>query len=92
MFGGFRALTGIDAFMSRDLFDKYQNPPPVRRKARPKLLAHRVVADCGIGRISHSILTDYFKELDFIDPVELFLTAALENLKNDSAGIQTFNS
>jgi protein N-terminal methyltransferase len=90
MLGGYRQLTGADSLMSRDLIAKYQNPPRGRAKTR---LGNGAVADCGcgIGRVSHYVLTDFFQEIDLVDPVESFLAVAVENLKSDSATVRTFH-
>jgi protein N-terminal methyltransferase len=94
MLGGFRELTGVDAFMSRDLIEKYQNPRAVRGKSRAAPLGNQCVADCGcgIGRVSHFVLADYFKEIDLVDPVESFLSVAVKNLKDDPATVRAFCS
>jgi protein N-terminal methyltransferase len=85
MLGGYRQLTGVDVLMSCDIISKYQSA-----KAR---LGNGAVADCGcgIGRVAHFVLTDYFKEIDLIDPVERFLSVAVETLSGDSATVRTFH-
>jgi protein N-terminal methyltransferase len=91
MLGGFRHLTGFDVLASCDLIKKYQNPPRGRSKFR---LGNGAVADCGcgIGRVSHYVLSDYFSEIDLIDPVQSFLDIALDTVSKDGVKVRTFLS
>jgi protein N-terminal methyltransferase len=87
MLGGFRHLTGFDVLTSRDLIQKYQNPPPARSKFR---LGNRTVADCGcgVGRVSHFVLSDYFSEIDLVDPVESFIDVAIKTVAKDGVKVR----
>jgi protein N-terminal methyltransferase len=87
MLGGYEQLTGFDCFHSRDLIEKYQT-------AHKNPLGKLCVADCGcgIGRVSHYVLSDYFSEIDLIDPVEHFLTEAVKLLSKSKVTVRQFVS
>ena len=89
MLGGYSSLTEFDISSSTKIIEKYQNPP--KNKKFTKLGNHRIAdCGCGIGRVSHSVLSKYFKCIDLIDPVDKFLEEAKKNLANDDVEIQTF--
>lgn len=83
MLGGFGNVSGIDAFATRDIIEKYQTQ---------KKMGNAIVADCGcgIGRISHFVLCDFFKKIDLIDPVEDFLNQAENTLKEDKVEVRRY--
>ena len=64
MLGGFQSLTGFDTLSSRDIIEKYQNQG---RKSKLTKLGNNKIADvgAGIGRVSHFVLADFFKSIDF---------------------------
>lgn len=85
MLGGFRELTGVDVLDSGSLIEKYQS-----QKRNP--LGNGLIADCGcgIGRVSHYVLVDYFKAIDLVDPVEHFIDTAMETMKDDKVALRKF--
>jgi protein N-terminal methyltransferase len=94
MLGGGPELSEVDVSMSRDLIAKYQNPPRILGKPPLPPLGNQTVAECGcgIGRVSHYVLKDFFKEVDLIEPVESFLETAVKTVKNDSVTVRGFHS
>ncbi|KAK8866615.1 Alpha N-terminal protein methyltransferase 1B [Tritrichomonas musculus] len=89
MLGGYSSLTEIDITSSTNIIEKYQNPPQNKKYTK---LGNNRIADCGsgIGRVSHSVLSKFFKSIDLIDPVDKFLEEAKKNLANDNVEIRTF--
>jgi protein N-terminal methyltransferase len=91
MLGGYPELDAVDALSSRELIQKYQNPPRSRSKFA---LGKTCVADCGcgIGRVASTILCDYFIEIDLIDPVEHFVDIAVQSLQETDCHVRKFVS
>lgn len=91
MLGGYHELTGFDTLSSREIIEKYQNPP---RKLKLRKLGSSRIADCGcgIGRVSHFALADYFQIIDLIDPVADFIEEAKKLLSEDVVQINTYVS
>jgi protein N-terminal methyltransferase len=89
MLGGYPELDAIDTLSSRELIQKYQNPPRNRSKFA---LGKTCVADCGcgIGRVASTILCDYFSEIDLIDPVEHFVDVAAQTLQRGCPRVRKF--
>lgn len=89
MLGGYSSLTEFDISSSTKIIEKYQNPPKNKKYTK---LGNNQIADCGcgIGRVSHSVLSKYFKKIDLIDPVDKFIEEAKKNLADDNVEIRTF--
>lgn len=81
MLGGFPELSGIDVAASRDTVERYQRAG----------MGSARVADCGagIGRVSHYVLSDFFRAIDLVDPVPAFLERAAESLRGDRVECRT---